>query len=137
MKRTPRSLVPFGSKSQRIVCGLAAAVLFLAFLPAAGAQNFGYRNLRGKVLGENGKPVNGAVVYLSNSRNSDIRTFISTDTGTYLFAGLADDTNYTVWAAFEGRKSPKRVLSSFDQRKEVHFDLHIPPSAQHAAKHKS
>jgi hypothetical protein len=107
---------------RRMGCFLAAAAV-LATL--AAAQDFGYRNLQGKVLGPHGQPISGAVVYLSNSRNNDVRTCITTDNGSYRFADLSDDTDYTVWAAWKGSKSSKRVLSSFDQRKQVYFDLHI------------
>ena len=118
-----------GTKSatlRRAVCVLMAAALFTAW---AAAQDFGYRNLQGKVLGPHDQPVSGAVVYLSNSRNNEVRTCITPQDGSYRFADLADDTDYTVWAAWQGSKSSKRVLSSFDQRKQVYFDLHVSGKA--------
>ena len=105
---------------------LSLALLALAVLsPGVVAQNFGMRDLQGKVLGEHDIPISGAIVYLQNSRNSDVKTFITTTDGSYRFADLADDTDYTVWAAFRGKKSSRRTLSSFDQRKVAYFDLHI------------
>lgn len=112
-------------RARRAGCGLVLAGMVAAL---AGAQNFGYRQLQGKVYAEHDHAINGAVVYLSNSRNSNIKTYISDTDGSYRFAGLSDDTDYTVWAAYEGKKSSKRTLSSFDQRKQVYFDLHIPVS---------
>lgn len=114
---------------RRAACLLATAALLAALAPLAGAQSFGYRTLEGKVLGSNDQPISGAVVYLSNSRNSDVRTCITPEGGSYRFADLSDDTDYTVWAAWKGSKSGKRVLSSFDQRKDVHFDLHVSGKA--------
>lgn len=130
--RLPLALSSLGIKrsmARRARCILAAAALLAVLAPLAGAQDFGYRNLDGKVLGRHDQPISGAVVYLSNSRNNDVRTCITPNDGSYRFAGLSDDNDYTVWAAWKGNKSAKRVLSSFDQRKEVHFDLHISGKA--------
>lgn len=111
--------------TRRAGCVLIAVALLAVLGSFAGAQDYGYRNLQGKVLGPGDQPVSGAVVYLSNSRNNEVRTCITDDKGSYRFADLSDDTDYTVWAAWKGSKSSKRVLSSFDQRKLVYFDLHV------------
>jgi hypothetical protein len=129
MKRLAQARFSFGIRPEtvrRAGCALAAVALLAAL---AAAQDFGYRNLQGKVLGSHDQPISGAVVYLSNSRNSDVRTCITPNDGSYRFADLSDDTDYTVWAAWKGSKSSKRVLSSFDQRKQVYFDLHISGKA--------
>ena len=99
--------------------------LLAVLMPAAGAQNFGIKNLQGKVLGAADAPLSGAIVYLQNSRNNDVKTFISNKDGGYQFAGLSADTDYTVWAAYKGRKSSSKTVSSFDSRKQVYLDLHI------------
>lgn len=125
MKRLPYAGFSFARGSaamRRAGCAVLAAAL-LATL--AAAQDFGYRNLQGKVLGPHDEPAAGAVVYLSNSRNNDVRTCITPEDGSYRFADLSDDTDYTVWAAWKGSKSSKRVLSSFDQRKQVYIDLRV------------
>lgn len=114
---------------RRWAAGIALVLLGVWLAPAAGAQSFGLRNLQGKVLGEHDAAISGAIVYLSNSRNNDIKTFITTSDGSYRFADLADDTDYTVWAAYKGKKSSKRTLSSFDERKQVYYDLHIGVAA--------
>ncbi|MGC2619738.1 MAG: carboxypeptidase-like regulatory domain-containing protein, partial [Acidobacteriaceae bacterium] len=80
---------------------------------------------QGKVLSPQQAPVGGAIVYLENSRNNDIKSYISDKDGTYHFADISADTDYTIWAAFQGKKSPTRILSSLDSRKKVFLDLHI------------
>lgn len=97
----------------------------LCFAPLAGAQNFGMKNVQGKVLGGNGAPLSEAIVYLKNSANNDIKTYITPANGSYQFVNLAADTDYTLWAAYKGKKSPTRTVSSFDTRKQVYIDLHI------------
>lgn len=109
---------------------LAGVLLFLlaaasAAMPTAAAQDFGLKQLQGKVLGASDAPLNGAIVYLQNSRNNDIKSYISESDGAYHFASLAADTDYTVWASYKGKKSPRKRISSFDTRKQVYIDLHI------------
>jgi hypothetical protein len=101
---------------------LAALAIFA--LPAR-AQNFGVRNVQGKVLNAQEAPISGAVVYLENSRNNDIKSYISENDGTYHFADISADTDYTLWAAFKGKKSSTKTVSSFDSRKRVYIDLHV------------
>jgi hypothetical protein len=108
-----------------VVC--AALLGMAAALPPAAAQsdNFGLKNLQGKVLDSQDAPISGAIVYLKNSRNSDVKSFISTKDGEYRFADISADTDYTVWAAYHGKKSPSKDVSSFDTRKQVYVDLKI------------
>jgi hypothetical protein len=107
-----------------ILCATVLAATAV-LLPAAGAQSFGLKNVQGKVLDGQDAPINGAIVYLENKRNNNIKTFISTDNGSYRFADLAADTDYSVWAAFHGKKSAQKTVSSFDTRKQVNIDLKI------------
>ena len=113
----------------RRLCVATSAVALLAVLAAialpARAQNFGVRNLQGKVLNAQDAPIAGAIVYLENSRNNDIKSYISDGDGTYHFAAISSDTDYTLWASFKGKKSPTKTVSSFDTRKQVFIDLHI------------
>jgi len=134
-----RSHRPFSCRQESLSCArrqpllartAALAALFLiiaAALPPAhaGDQDFGLKNLQGKVFDAKDAPLAGAIVYLQNSRNNDIKTFISGDDGSYRFAALSADTDYTVWAAYKGKKSPTKAVSSFDTRKQVYIDLHI------------
>jgi hypothetical protein len=109
-----------------VVAGCAAVLALMAAMPAAGrAQDFGLKNLQGKVLDGKDAAINGAIVYLENTRNNDIKTFISGTDGSYRFDDLSADTDYTVWAAYKGKKSPTKTVSSFDTRKQVFIDLKI------------
>ena len=108
----------------------ALVAVFLLFLMASvpcamRAQDFGLRNLQGKVFDGKDAPIKAAIVYLQNSRNNDVKTFISGDDGSYRFAALSSDTDYTVWAAYQGKKSPSKPVSSFDTRKIIYVDLKI------------
>jgi Carboxypeptidase regulatory-like domain len=113
-----------GPGARMVLCAAALAGL-IVLLPAASAQTFGLKNVQGKVLDGKNAPINGAIVYLENKRNDDIKTFISTSNGTYRFADLSADTDYALWAAYHGRKSSQKTLSSFDTRKQIDIDLKI------------
>jgi hypothetical protein len=112
------------------LAGFFVAMLLLmaaGFAPIARAQDqgFGVKQLQGKVLGASDAPLSGAIVYLENSRNNDIKSYITEADGSYHFADLSADTDYTVWAAFRGKKSPVKTISSFDSRKNIYLDLRI------------
>jgi hypothetical protein len=124
MTRTMRRFL--SSSRMRAVCaGVALLAVIAAVAPLALAQDFGAKQLQGKVFGGDGAPVSGAIVYLENSRNNDIKSYITEKDGAYHFAGIAADTDYKVWAAFKGKKSPTKTVSSFDSRKQVYIDLHV------------
>jgi hypothetical protein len=110
----------------RTLAACLLAMMLVAALPATGhTQNFGLKNLQGKVYDASDAAISGAIVYLKNSRNNDVKTFLSEKDGTYRFAGLSADTDYTVWAAWHGQKSPTKTVSSFDTRKQVFIDLKV------------
>jgi Carboxypeptidase regulatory-like domain len=118
--RTPRSL--------RLVASLVAVLLLAGASGAAciaHSQDFGVKQLQGKVFNSADAPLSDAIVYLQNTRNNDIKSYITESDGAYHFANLSADTDYTVWAAFKGRKSAVKTISSFDSRKNVFIDLHI------------
>lgn len=101
-------------------------VILLAFASAVtAAQDFGVKQLQGKVLNASGATISSAIVYLENSRNNDIKSYITESDGSYHFANLSADTDYSVWASYKGKKSSTRTVSSFDTKKNVYLDLHI------------
>lgn len=116
---------PFAGSIRMLCAGVALLAIMAAAAPPASAQDFGVKQLQGKVLGNGGAPLTGAIVYLQNSRNNDIKSYITEKDGAYHFADIAADTDYTVWAAFKGKKSATKTVSSFDTRKNVYIDLHI------------
>lgn len=126
MTRTVRRISFAGVMSALALGAILLGMMLAATTPAAAQdQNFGTKQLQGKVLGNNDAPLSGAIVYLQNSRNNDIKSYITEKDGAYHFAGISADTDYTVWAAFKGKKSSTKTVSSFDSRKKVYIDLHV------------
>jgi carboxypeptidase family protein len=91
----------------------------------AHAQNFGQRNIQGKVLDDTETPVGGATVFLKNLKTRNVKSFTSIKDGSFRFAqvGMVDD--YEVWAESGKKKSAVKTVSSFDSRKQVEFDLKL------------
>ncbi|HSY01284.1 MAG TPA: carboxypeptidase-like regulatory domain-containing protein [Acidobacteriaceae bacterium] len=120
MTRKPRHL-----RCTSLAITLLAIVALVLVAPRASAQDFGVKQLQGKVFTAQDSPIGGAIVYLQNSRNNDIKSYISDKDGAYHFADISADTDYTVWAAFQGKKTPTKTVSAFDSRKKVFLDLHM------------
>ncbi len=104
---------------------LLCLVLFVLVLPFAAAQAVTTRTIQGTVLGPNDQVLSGAIVYLKNTQSKDILTYITQSNGKYLFGYTPANVDMQIWAAYKGRKSPVRTISSFVTRSKVVVDLHI------------
>lgn len=126
---------------------IAAGLLGLLFvgllrMPAVAApQLFGRdkpkqdktRLLTGKVIDSSDSPLPNAVVYLTNTRDHSVKTYIVGPEGTYRFPALQPTIDYEVYAQFEKRRSHTKTVSQFDDRQQVYIDLKIDtkvPSAK-------
>jgi Carboxypeptidase regulatory-like domain len=119
------------SKAARaVVAGLALAVGTLAVgrtAATAHAQQRGpvRRTIEGRVHDKNDAPVKGAVVYLKDSRTLAVKSFISDDEGTFHFGQLSQNTDYELYAEFDGKRSKSKSVSSFDNKNDFNFTLKI------------
>ena len=110
---------------------LLAAAALLA-VPTAGAaavfQRGGQSEVRalvGRVVDDREQPLQKAIVYLKNTKNLAIKTYISEPDGTFRFSGLAPNIDYEVYAEHEGARSDAKTLSGFDSRRQVSVTLKI------------
>jgi hypothetical protein len=81
--------------------------------------------LVGKILDAGDNPLAGAVVYLTNTRTRAVKTYIAGKDGDYRFPGLTENTDYEVYAQFQGHKSETKNVSQFDSRVTVGVNLKI------------
>jgi hypothetical protein len=86
------------------------------------------RVVQGRVIDVHEKPQPNAVVYLQNEKSLEVRTYITTEDGSYRFGQLGSDVDYQLWAKFQGSKSKTRSISSFDSKKQFNFDLKLEPA---------
>ncbi len=121
---------------KRAVFSAAMAGIILALgaltVPAHGAPQFGHdskqkatRLLLGKVMDGNDNPLPDAVVYLINTRDRSVKTYIIGPEGTYRFPALQINLDYEVYAELNKRKSHTKTVSQFDNREQVYIDLKI------------
>ncbi len=103
---------------------LLPSALLLSNSPFANAQGV-QKVVQGKVVDGNGQALSGAIVYLKNSKTSDIKSYISPADGSYRFGQLSPDIDYDVWADYQGKKSPTKTVSSFDSRRISIYELKI------------
>jgi Carboxypeptidase regulatory-like domain len=110
---------------------MLATVLFafccFSALPGslARAQSAAQRVVEGKVLGSGDEPLSEAVVYLKDGRTNTIKTGITTADGKYRFGQLSSDTDYSLWAQYQGKKSGTKSISSFDSKKQFFINLKV------------
>ena len=83
------------------------------------------RLLYGKVLDPQENPLADAIVYLTNTRNRAVKTYIVGPDGTYRFPALSTAIDYEVYAQYKGKKSDTKSVSQFDDRSQVYLDLKV------------
>jgi hypothetical protein len=83
------------------------------------------RLLYGKVLDPQDNPLSDAIVYLTNTRNRAVKTYIVGPDGTYRFPALSTAIDYEVYAQYKGKKSDTKSVSQFDDRSQVYLDLKV------------
>jgi hypothetical protein len=83
------------------------------------------RLLYGKVLDPGDNPLPDAVVYVTNTRNRAVKTYIVGPDGSYRFPALSTATDYEVYAQYKGKKSEVKSVSQFDDRSQVYLDLKV------------
>lgn len=115
----------------RLAAWVASAALALGIVPAvqhlsaAHAQNLGQRNVGGLVVDGNSAPVQGATVFLKNSKTKSIRSYTSASNGSFRFAQVNMTEDYDLWAEKDGKKSGTKTVSSWDARKDFETELKL------------
>jgi len=91
----------------------------------AHAQNLGQRNVGGMVVDADSAPVQGATVFLKNTKTKSIRSYTSAGNGRFRFAQVGMTDDYDLWAEKEGKKSATKTVSSWDARKDFETELKL------------
>ncbi len=119
------------NRKHSVLQALAVVCAFLLALGTAAAASpdkkdkSAGRLLHGKVLDQGDNPLPDAVVYLTNTRNQAVKTYIVGQDGTYRFPALNAATDYSLYAQYKGRKSDTKAVSQFDDRTDVYIDLRV------------
>ena len=110
--------------------GVFVALAMLVIAPGASAaskkgEDQNVRAVQGTVSDADDNAVDGAVVQLKNTKNLQIRSFITKEHGAFYFHGLSPDVDYQLKAEYQGVSSPTKTLSSFDSRKQAVINLKL------------
>jgi hypothetical protein len=116
----------------RLALGLAvgAAVAMIA-APGLFAQTTAVaekertKNVSGTVMDKSDAPLSGAVVYLKNTKTLAVKSVYSSDNGEFHFNALSPNTDYQIYAEFNGVRSGTKTVSSFDNRTSVNMTLKV------------
>jgi hypothetical protein len=112
-------------KAVATIC-LVLTCLYIASSAAADKKEKTVgRLLFGKVLDPQDNPLPDAVVYVTNTRNRTVKTYICGADGSYRFPALSSAVDYEVYAQYKGKKSDTKSVSQFDDRSQVYLDLKI------------
>jgi protocatechuate 3,4-dioxygenase beta subunit len=121
--------------SGRRIALLAVAAALAATLGASAnfaqdtKREADLRTVRGAVIDRSDTPVASAVVYLKNTRNNVVRTYISDNAGNYRFSGLDPNVDYEIHAEKDGAKSQTHTVSNFDSRRDIVLNLKLAKKA--------
>jgi hypothetical protein len=83
------------------------------------------KTLLGTVVGEGEVPLAQSVVDLKNMKPLAVKSFIADDAGVFRFYGLSPNTDYQVYAEYNGQRSGTKTVSSFDSKTKVEMTLKI------------
>jgi hypothetical protein len=103
---------------------MVAAPKLLAQTTAV-AEKERIKNVSGTVLDNSETPLSGAVVYLKNTKTLAVKSVYSSDTGEFHFNALSPNTDYQIYAEFNGVRSGTKTVSSFDNRTSVNMTLKV------------
>jgi hypothetical protein len=81
--------------------------------------------LTGTVTDKADQPIQGAVVYLKNSKSLVVKSYFTDEKGEYRFPQVSLNTDYEVWAEKDGKKSDTKGISQFDDRYNPTINLKI------------
>lgn len=96
---------------------------FFKKLPEINPKDVPSRELIGIVRDENGDPLKGAIVTVTNLKTKAAKSFVTKDDGRYRFDQLIKADDYEVKARFQGRDTETKSLSTYDPRDKPTLNL--------------
>ena len=101
-----------------------AATVAVSSAPVTQAQNLA-KIVHGKVLGPDGKPLPGSIIYLQDQKTNIVKTLIATSDGGYRYGQLPADSDYKIWARYKDDRSKDKLINSFDTKLDVTLNIQI------------
>jgi hypothetical protein len=138
-RTTIRARMTRTKKSRFLTGAWLLVVLTLAAAPgftvAAGAWGSGaaaettkvpkLRTIEGMVCRDDGKPVQGAVVYLQDSKSLTVKSYLSDEQGEFHFRRLSMSADFDLWAEMNGKRSKTKSISQFNSKTDLKYRLKV------------
>jgi len=80
------------------------------------------------VCSKEGTPLQGAVVYLQDSKSLTVKSYLSDAQGRFHFRQLSMSADFDLWAELNGKRSKTRTISQFNSKTDLNFKLTLPVS---------
>lgn len=96
---------------------------FFKKMPEINPKDVPSRALTGLVRDEDGEPIKGAIVTVTNLKTKAGKSFVTKADGRYQFDQLIKADDYEVKARFQGRETEAKSLSTFDPREKPVLNL--------------
>src|SRR5215472_7663677 len=93
---------------------MAAALITLLGFPLGAQKDKNApqtRTLTGTVMNKADQPLEKSLVYLKNTKTLMVQTFITGADGKFRFNSLSPNTDYDLFAEYNGKRSNTRTLS--------------------------
>jgi hypothetical protein len=86
------------------------------------------RTIEGLVCSKEGAPIQGAVVYLQDSKSLTVKSYLSDVQGRFHFRQLSMSADFDLWAELNGKRSKTKSVSQFNSKPDLNFKLKLPIS---------
>jgi hypothetical protein len=83
------------------------------------------RTVEGAVHSNSGGSVEGAVVYLKDTRSLAVKSYLSGPDGRFHFRQLSLNADYDLWAERNGKRSRMKHISQFNSKPDLHYTLNV------------
>ena len=102
---------------------------FFKKMPEINPKDVPSRELNGIVRNEDGDPLKGAIVTVTNMKTKAGRSFVTKDDGRYRFDQLVKSDDYEVKAKLQGKETDTKSLSTYDPREKPTLNLQFQKEA--------
>lgn len=132
----PRTKKRTSKARARLLCAFALGAVLSAGMGAPRAWGWGtpaattkvpkLRTVEGMVCSKEGAPIQGAVVYLQDSKSLTVKSYLSDVQGKFHFRQLSMNADFDLWAELNGKRSKTKSISQFNSKTDLSYKLKLP-----------
>ena len=83
------------------------------------------RTIEGMVSSKEGTPIQGAVVYLQDSKSLAVKSYLSDAQGRFHFRQLPMSADFDLWAELDGKRTRTKSISQFNSKTDLQYRLKV------------